>query len=115
MSFPSARLDAGDEVLVLSHGYPAVRNAVRYVTGRAAAHITEAAIPFPRPQSAAIIAADVEPYRKFFTDAPGKTTITIQTYDPSDRLIGATAMSEAIALVTKDRSIRNFKQIKTIW
>ena len=35
--------------------------------------------------------------------------------DPSDRLIGATAMSEGIALVTKDRSIRNFKQIKTIW
>jgi isopenicillin-N epimerase len=52
----SLRLDAGDEVLVLSHGYPAVRNAIRYVAGRAAAHITEAAIPFPRPQSAAIIA-----------------------------------------------------------
>lgn len=52
----SLRLDAGDEVLVLSHGYPAVRNAVRYVTGRAAARITEAAIPFPRPQSASIIA-----------------------------------------------------------
>jgi isopenicillin-N epimerase len=52
----SLRLDAGDEVLVLPHGYPAVRNAIRYVVGRAAAHITEAAIPFPRPQSAAIIA-----------------------------------------------------------
>jgi PIN domain nuclease of toxin-antitoxin system len=35
--------------------------------------------------------------------------------DPCDRLIGATAMSEGIALVTKDRSIRNCKQIKTIW
>jgi PIN domain nuclease of toxin-antitoxin system len=35
--------------------------------------------------------------------------------DPSDRLIGATAMSEDIALVTKDRTIRNFPQIKTIW
>jgi PIN domain nuclease of toxin-antitoxin system len=35
--------------------------------------------------------------------------------DPGDRLIGATAMSEGIALVTKDSSIRNFKQIKTIW
>jgi len=35
--------------------------------------------------------------------------------DPSDRLIGATAMSEGIALITKDRSIRNFKQIKTTW
>lgn len=35
--------------------------------------------------------------------------------DPSDRLIGATALVEGIALVTKDRSIRNCKQIKTIW
>ena len=35
--------------------------------------------------------------------------------DPSDRLIGATAMSEGIALVTKDRAIRDYKQIKTIW
>jgi PIN domain nuclease of toxin-antitoxin system len=35
--------------------------------------------------------------------------------DPSDRLIGATAMSEGIALITKDRSIRKHNQIKTIW
>jgi PIN domain nuclease of toxin-antitoxin system len=35
--------------------------------------------------------------------------------DPSDRIIGATAMSEGIPLVTKDRAIRNCKQIKTIW
>ena len=35
--------------------------------------------------------------------------------DPSDRLIGATAMSEGIALVTKDRSIRDCRQIRTIW
>jgi PIN domain nuclease of toxin-antitoxin system len=35
--------------------------------------------------------------------------------DPSDRLIGATAMSEGFALVTKDRTIRNCKQIRTIW
>jgi PIN domain nuclease of toxin-antitoxin system len=35
--------------------------------------------------------------------------------DPSDRLIGATALEEGFALVTKDRSIRNYKQIKTIW
>jgi PIN domain nuclease of toxin-antitoxin system len=35
--------------------------------------------------------------------------------DPSDRLIGATAMSEGFALITKDRTIRSCKQIKTIW
>jgi PIN domain nuclease of toxin-antitoxin system len=35
--------------------------------------------------------------------------------DPCDRLIGATAMSEGIALITKNRTIWNCKQIKTIW
>ncbi len=35
--------------------------------------------------------------------------------DPCDRLIGATALAEGIALITKDRAIRNSRQIKTIW
>lgn len=35
--------------------------------------------------------------------------------DPSDRLIGATALAEGMPLVTKDRNIRSSKQIKTIW
>jgi PIN domain nuclease of toxin-antitoxin system len=35
--------------------------------------------------------------------------------DPSDRLIGATTLAEGITLVTKDRTIRNCRQIKTIW
>lgn len=35
--------------------------------------------------------------------------------DPCDRLIGATALAEGIALVTKDMRIRACKQIKTIW
>ena len=35
--------------------------------------------------------------------------------DPSDRLIGATALAEGIALVTNDRKIRSSKRIKTIW
>jgi PIN domain nuclease of toxin-antitoxin system len=35
--------------------------------------------------------------------------------DPCDRLIGATALAEGIALVTKDARFRVCKQIKTIW
>jgi PIN domain nuclease of toxin-antitoxin system len=35
--------------------------------------------------------------------------------DPCDRLIGATAIAEGIPLITKDRTIRDCKQIKVIW
>ncbi len=35
--------------------------------------------------------------------------------DPSDRIIGATALAEGMALVTKDLNIRSCKQLKTIW
>jgi PIN domain nuclease of toxin-antitoxin system len=35
--------------------------------------------------------------------------------NPCDRLIGATALAEGIALVTKDTRIRACTQIKTIW
>jgi isopenicillin-N epimerase len=53
----SLRLAPNDEVLVLSHGYGAVRNTVRYVTERAGARMTEATIPFPRPDAEAIVAS----------------------------------------------------------
>jgi PIN domain nuclease of toxin-antitoxin system len=35
--------------------------------------------------------------------------------DPCDRLIGATALAEAIVLVTKDTKIRDCKQLRTLW
>ena len=35
--------------------------------------------------------------------------------DPADRLIGATARAEGLALVTRDESIRASKLVKTIW
>jgi isopenicillin-N epimerase len=42
----SLSLQPGDEVLVLDHGYGAVRNTVRFVTERAGARMIVAAIPF---------------------------------------------------------------------
>lgn len=35
--------------------------------------------------------------------------------DPADRLIGATARAEGIALITQDERIRNSPLLKTIW
>jgi isopenicillin-N epimerase len=52
----SLRLQASDEVLVLSHGYGAVRNTVRYVCDRAGACVIEAEVPFPHPDPDAIVA-----------------------------------------------------------
>ena len=53
----SLRLRPGDEVLVLDHGYGAVRDAVRFVTEQAGARMIEAAIPFPEGTSDSIAAA----------------------------------------------------------
>ena len=35
--------------------------------------------------------------------------------DPADRLIGATARAEGLALVTRDEGIRKSPLLKTIW
>jgi len=37
------------------------------------------------------------------------------SYDPADRLIGATARAEGIALVTRDERMRSSPLLKTIW
>lgn len=35
--------------------------------------------------------------------------------DPADRIVGATALVEGLALITADREIRRLKTVKTIW
>jgi isopenicillin-N epimerase len=52
----SLRLEPGDEIVVLTHGYGAVRNTVRYIAERAGARVVEAEVPFPNPTAEAIVA-----------------------------------------------------------
>jgi isopenicillin-N epimerase len=52
----SLRLAPGDEIVVLSHGYGAVRNTVRFACERAGARVVEADVPFPHPSGEAIVA-----------------------------------------------------------
>jgi isopenicillin-N epimerase len=53
----SLRLREGDEIVVLSHVYGAVRNTVRYVTDSAGGRLVEAVIPFPRADADTIVAS----------------------------------------------------------
>jgi isopenicillin-N epimerase len=53
----SVPLAAGDEVIVLSHAYGAVHNAVRFVTGQSGARVTTAAVTFPGPGEDSLVAA----------------------------------------------------------
>jgi isopenicillin-N epimerase len=53
----SLDLRPGDEVVVLSHVYGAVRNAVRYATERAGARTVEAMVPFPGTTEAGMLGA----------------------------------------------------------
>jgi isopenicillin-N epimerase len=50
----SLRLEPGDEILTLAHGYGAVRNAARFVAEQAGAAVIELPLPFPRPTAQAI-------------------------------------------------------------
>src|ERR1700679_1263959 len=53
----SLSLQPDDEVLVLDHGYGAVRNTVRFVTERAGARMAEAVIPFPLVTADGLVSA----------------------------------------------------------
>jgi isopenicillin-N epimerase len=52
----SRHLQPEDEIVVLTHGYGAVRNTVRYVCERAGARMVEAEVPFPHPHADALVA-----------------------------------------------------------
>ncbi len=52
----SLHLQPDDDIVVLSHGYGAVRNTVRFVCERAGARMVEAEVPFPRPEADAVVA-----------------------------------------------------------
>jgi isopenicillin-N epimerase len=56
----SVALRSDDEVLILSHAYGAVRNAVWFVTEQAGARIVEATIAFPDPTEDSLLNAVAE-------------------------------------------------------
>ena len=37
------------------------------------------------------------------------------SYDPADRLIGATARAEGLTLITRDENIRRSPLLRTVW
>jgi isopenicillin-N epimerase len=51
----SLRFEPGDEILVLDHGYGAVRKAAAYVAARSGARIVEVPLPFPNPTAVEIV------------------------------------------------------------
>jgi isopenicillin-N epimerase len=53
----SLDLAPGEEILLLSHGYGAVRKAAAHVADRVGARLAEVPLPFPRPTEAAVLAA----------------------------------------------------------
>lgn len=53
----SLEFGPGDEILLLTHAYGAVRKTAEHVAARAGARVTEAPLPFPRPESDAVVAA----------------------------------------------------------
>lgn len=53
----SLALRQGEEIVLLSHGYPAVGKTVRHLAGLAGARVVTAALPFPRPGVPGVLAA----------------------------------------------------------
>ncbi len=52
----SLRFEAGDEIVVLSHVYGAVRNTIRHVCAVSGARMVEVPVAFPRPDDADVLA-----------------------------------------------------------
>ena len=53
----SLQLGPGDEILLFSHAYRAVRNTAHYVAERSGGRVVEVPLPFPNPEADAVVAA----------------------------------------------------------
>ena len=85
-------LAPGDAILLLSHGYGAVRKAAGFVAARAGARVEEVALPFPRPDEAGVLAA-----LDAALDGPGGPRVRLAVLDhitsPSGLVLPVAAMA----------------------
>jgi isopenicillin-N epimerase len=85
----SLDFEPGDEILITSLGYPAIRSAALYVASRAGARVVEAEIPLPVSDAEAILSA-VEP------KLSGRTRLAI-----FDHICSASALVLPVARLTE--------------
>jgi PIN domain nuclease of toxin-antitoxin system len=117
---------AGDSARLSKRAHEAVREASQE-GGLAISAITLWEVAWLASHGRVEISGTVEAFVERLASRTSIRPITVQiavlanqfpadySSDSCDRLIGATALAEGAALVTKDRNIRECKQIKTIW
>src|ERR1700675_4765186 len=110
----------------LSKHAPAATRAAHRAGGIAISAITLWELAWPVSHNRLQVTGTVEAYLEEVSSRVAVRAITPKvavlanlpadySSDPCDRLIGATALAEAIVLVNKDAKIRDCKHLQTLW